>query len=107
MEFKEMEEAFASQTPEEKEKKVAEIIARLKGENFGSKEQRSQFGAMFGSLVREANGGNKEASSYIRTLGKVLSNWGQGDFEKPISESSYSSFGRQKDSKHGTFKGVK
>ena len=75
-------EAFEKASDEDRKKKISDIISRLKSENFGNKEQRSAMSAMIGSLGREANSGNDDAKKFLKELGKMMTNWSDGNFNK-------------------------
>jgi hypothetical protein len=78
-----VEEAFTAMTPEEKEQKVKDILDRLKDEDFGNIEQRNAFGSMMMALARASNKDkNSEARQFIKEIGKVFSNWSNGNFNK-------------------------
>jgi len=80
--YKPITEAFQKMTPEEKAEKVKSQIERLVNEDFGNIDQRKALGSIIGSLVRSANEGNKEAKGFLRELGKICSNWSNGNFIK-------------------------
>ena len=73
-------EEFTKKTSKEKEKEVQEKIEKLIKENFGNVEQRKMMGSLIGSLVRSANDGNADAKSFLKELGKICSNWSNGNF---------------------------
>ena len=72
-------EGFEKKTDAEKSQEVKDAIAMLKDESFGSDEQRKKLAKAMYKIV-----GSKEveAKSFVKELGKVMSNWSDGNFNK-------------------------
>lgn len=78
-----MNEQYETMTDEERSQRVSDIIERLKIEDFGNEEQRLAFSALIHELAISKN---PEARKYIKELGKIMSNWSEGNFNPPEIE---------------------
>lgn len=81
--YKILKEGFEKKTDAEKEEEVKDAIEMLKDESFGNAEQRKKMAKVMYKICNSKDG---DAKKFVSEIGKVMSNWGEGNFDKAEKE---------------------